>query len=41
MRFRQLRRRRRQPKPPFFLLELNLPLEEIVADLIYPTPSAV
>lgn len=41
MRFSQLRRRRRQPKPPFFLLDLNLSLDEIVADLVYPTPSAV
>jgi hypothetical protein len=41
MRFSQLRRRRRQPKPPFFLLELNLSLDEIVADLVYPAPSAV
>jgi hypothetical protein len=40
MRFSQLRRRRRRPKPPFFLLELNLSLDEIVADLVYPTPSA-
>jgi hypothetical protein len=41
MRFSQLRRRRRRPKPPLFLLELNVPLEEIVADLMYPTPSGV
>jgi hypothetical protein len=40
MRFSQFRRRRRRPKPPFFLLELNLSLDEIVADLVYPTPSA-
>ena len=37
--FRSLRRRRRQPKPPFYLLDLELPLDEIIADLVYPAPS--
>ncbi|HSK07473.1 MAG TPA: hypothetical protein VK990_08150 [Acidimicrobiia bacterium] len=41
MRFSNLRRRRRRPHPPFHLLELNLSLDEIVADLLYPTPSPV
>lgn len=37
MRFLQnLRRRRRQPKPPFYLLELDLPFDEVLADLTYP-----
>jgi hypothetical protein len=34
--FRDLRRRRRQPKPPFYTLELDLPLDDIMADLVYP-----
>ncbi len=38
--FRNLRRRRRQPNPPFYLLELDLPFEEVMADLVYPAPSA-
>ena len=41
MRFNSLRRRRRRPNPPFFLLELNLSLDEIVADLVYPAPEMV
>lgn len=36
MRFKELRRRRRQPKPPVFLLDLHLPFEEVIADLSYP-----
>jgi hypothetical protein len=40
IRFRQLRRARRRPTPPFFLLELDLPFEEIIADLVYPAPAA-
>ncbi len=36
MRFKELRRRRRQPKPPMFLLDLQLPLEVVIADLSYP-----
>jgi len=39
--FRSLRRQRRQPKPPFYLLELDLPFDEIMADLVYPGPSVV
>jgi hypothetical protein len=39
MRFNRLRRRRRRPQPPFYLLELNLSIDEIVADLAYPTPE--
>ena len=39
MRFRNLRRRRRQPKAPFILLDLNLPFEDVLADLAYPAPS--
>ena len=39
--FRNLRRRRRQPNPPFYLLELDLPFEQVMADLVYPGPSAV
>ena len=38
--FRNLRRSRRQPKPPFFQLELNLPFDEVMSDLVYPAPSA-
>jgi hypothetical protein len=41
MSFNILRRRRRRPNPPFYLLELNLSLDEIVADLVYPTPEMV
>lgn len=41
MRFRLLRRNRRKPKPPFLLLELDLPFDEVMADLVYPTPSSV
>ena len=37
--FKSLRRRRRQPKPPVYLLELDLPLDEIMTDLVYPAPS--
>ncbi len=37
--FRSLRRQRRQPKPPFYLLDLDLPFDEIMADLVYPAPS--
>jgi hypothetical protein len=36
MRFLRLRRRRRQPKTPMFLLDLELPFEEVLADLSYP-----
>jgi hypothetical protein len=39
IRFRNLRRARRKPTPPFFLLELDLPFEEIMADLVYPAPA--
>ncbi len=38
--FKNLRRKRRQPSPPFHLLELDLPLDEIMTDLVYPAPSA-
>jgi hypothetical protein len=38
--FRTLRRRRRQPTSPFYLLELDLPFDEVLADLVYPAPSA-
>jgi hypothetical protein len=41
MSFQNLRRRRRRPNPPFYLLELNLSLDEIIADLVYPTPEMV
>jgi len=37
--FRNLRRNRRQPKPPFFLLELDLPFDEVMSDLVYPAPT--
>jgi hypothetical protein len=37
--FKSLRRRRRQPKPPVYLLELDLPLDDIMTDLVYPAPS--
>ena len=39
--FRNLRRQRRHPKPPFYLLDLELPFDEIMADLVYPAPSIV
>jgi hypothetical protein len=38
--FRELRRRRRQPTPPFYLLELDLPFDEVLADLVYPAWTA-
>jgi hypothetical protein len=38
--FRILRRRRRRPNPPFYLLELDLPFDEVLADLAYPAGSA-
>jgi hypothetical protein len=38
MRFRRIRKRRRQPRPPFFVLPLDLPFEEVMADLVYPAP---
>ena len=41
MRFSSLRRRRRRPHPPFYLLELNISLDDIVADLVYPGPALV
>jgi len=40
MRFRRLRRRRRQPKTPFYILELDIPLEEIIAELVFPGEAA-
>ncbi len=39
MRFRNLFRRRRLPKPTFYRLELDLSFDEILADLVYPGPS--
>lgn len=36
MRFRDLRRRRRRPGRPMFLLELQLPYTEVLADLAFP-----
>ena len=39
--FRSLRRQRRQPKPPFYLLALDLPVDEVMADLVYPSPPIV
>lgn len=39
--FQELRRRRRQPKPPLFLLPLDLPFEEVVADLVFPADWAI
>ncbi|MET0696730.1 MAG: hypothetical protein ABWZ58_04820 [Acidimicrobiia bacterium] len=39
--FQSLRRKRRQPNPPFYLLELDLPLDEVMADLTYPSPELV
>ncbi|MGH8950619.1 MAG: hypothetical protein ACRDX9_04270 [Acidimicrobiia bacterium] len=34
--FRNLRRRRRKPSPPAFSLELDLPFDEVLADLVFP-----
>jgi hypothetical protein len=39
--FKSLRMKRRQPNPPFYLLELDLPFEEVMADLTYPSPKLV
>jgi hypothetical protein len=39
--FKSLRMRRRQPNPPFYLLELDIPFEDVMSDLIYPAPSIV
>jgi hypothetical protein len=39
--FQTLRRKRRQPNPPFYLLELDLPFEDVIADLTYPSPKPV
>ncbi len=39
--FKSLRRKRRQPNPPFHLLELDLPFEDVMADLTYPSPKLV
>ncbi|HYJ25668.1 MAG TPA: hypothetical protein VE027_11730 [Acidimicrobiia bacterium] len=39
--FQSLRRKRRQPNPPFYLLELDLPMEQVMADLTYPSPELV
>ncbi|HEX9864293.1 MAG TPA: hypothetical protein VGC03_04935 [Acidimicrobiia bacterium] len=36
MRFRIIRKRRRKPQAPFFVLPLNLAFEEILADLVFP-----
>jgi hypothetical protein len=36
MRFRSLRRHRRQPKAPFFLLPLDLSFDDVMADLVFP-----
>ncbi|HWL50779.1 MAG TPA: hypothetical protein VNT92_12955 [Acidimicrobiia bacterium] len=38
--FKSLRRKRRQPNAPFYLLELDLPFDDVMADLVYPAPSA-
>ena len=40
MRFRLLRRNRRKPKPPFLLLELDLPFDEVMADLVAPVHAS-
>jgi len=40
MRFRYLRRRRREPKAPMFLLPLELAYDEIMADLMFPGTTA-
>lgn len=39
--FKSLRRKRRQPNPPFYLLELDLPFEDVMADLVYPSPKPI
>ena len=39
--FKRLRSKRRQPKPPVYLIELDLPFDEVIADLVYPAPSAL
>jgi len=39
--FQTLRRKRRQPNPPFYFLELDLPFEDVIADLTYPSPKPV
>ena len=36
MRFFRNLRRRRQPTPPFYLLELDLAFDDIMGDLAYP-----
>ena len=36
--FQSLRRKRRQPSPPFYLLELDLPFEDMMADLAIRRP---
>ena len=38
--FRNVRRRHRQPSAPFYVLELDLPFDEVLADLVYPATSA-
>ncbi len=37
--FKSLRMKRRQPSPPLYLLELDLPFEDVMADLTYPSPK--
>jgi hypothetical protein len=37
--FKNLRRRHRRPTPPFHLLDLDLPFDEVLADLVYPASS--
>jgi hypothetical protein len=39
MRFRSMRRRRRQPRAPFYVLPLDLPYDEVMADLVFPAQS--
>ena len=39
--FQSLRMKRRQPNPPFYLVALELPFEEVMADLTYPSPKLV
>ena len=40
MRFKALRRHRRQPSAPMFLPELDLPFDEVMSDLVFPWGEA-
>jgi hypothetical protein len=37
--FREIRRRHRRPAPPFFILPIAIPFDEIMDDLTFPASA--